>query len=157
MWHDAYHLFRFHRWKDDAGSNKYSVFIPDVDRSVEADDSNAVPAGVKRKRQSLGPTQKGALYHEYDPLVHEWITHFRRVHPKNPEVQIGGVSVKASNPLAPPKVPLYYMHSKTQLYNAFFFDWFMMIFAKTFALTCPFYSFESVRDLEELLAAEVEM
>ena len=64
MRHDAYHLFRFRRWKDDAGSNKYSAFIPDADRSVEGDDLNPEPAGVKRKRQSVGPTQKGALYHE---------------------------------------------------------------------------------------------
>ena len=157
MRHDAYHLFRFRRWKDDAGSNKYSAFIPDADRSVEGDDLNPEPAGVKRKRQSVGPTQKGALYHEYDPLVHEWITHFRRVHPKNPDVQIGGVIVKASNPLAPPKVPLYYFHSRTHLYNAFLFDWFMMVFAKTFAKVCPFYSIDSVKDLEKLLEAEVEM
>ena len=157
MCHDNDYLFRFPRWKDDQGSIKYSVFIPDVDRSVDAEDANPVPAGQKRKRQAVGPTQKGALFYEYDSLVHEWVTHFRRVHPKNPEVQIGGVNVKASNPLAPPKVPLYYMHSRTHLYNAFFFDWFMMIFAKTFANCCPFYSFDSVKDLEKLLEAEVAM
>ena len=66
MCHDNDYLFRFSRWKDDQGSNKYSVFIPDVDRSVDVDEPNPVPAGVKRKCQAVGPTQKGALFYEYE-------------------------------------------------------------------------------------------
>lgn len=143
------------RWKDDKGNLKYNIFIPDVDRSVDSDELQ--PVGEKKKRQKVGPTQKGALYHEYNPLVHEWITHFRRVHADKPVMQINGVDVKASNPLAPPKVPLYYVHSRIPLYNAFFFDWFMEVFARTFENICPFYSYDSVKKLEKLLEAEVEM
>jgi hypothetical protein len=79
------------------------------------------------------------------------------VHYLNPDVIIGGKTVKAADALAPPGTPLYYIHSKTRMYNSLFFDWFVHCFAKTFVNVCPFYSYKSVKDLEKLLDAEVHM
>ncbi len=51
-------------------------------------------------------TEKGALWHEYDLLVHQFVTHLRRVHPANKDIMMeivplasaGKVSVKAADP-----------------------------------------------------------
>ena len=111
---------------------------------------------TKKQRTPRRPTDKGALYYEYNTHVHEFVTHIRRVHSTNPDVNIGGKTVKAANAMAPPGTPLYYVHGKTKLYNSIFFDWFDSAFVRTFSLVCPFYDYQSVDDLEKLLDAEVE-
>ena len=146
------------RWKDDKKAIKYDTFIPDIERPVTGNDV-LLPEpspGEKRKRQPRRPTDKGAMYHEYDANVHEWLTHIRRVHWKNPAVTINGKPVKAADALAPPGTPLYYVHGRTHMYNSLFFDWFVNCFAKTFGCVCPFYNYLSVRDLEKLLDAKVD-
>ena len=147
------------RWKDEkTGALKYTTFIPDVERPVTDQDVQLPDPspGEKRKRVPRRATDKGALYHDYNASVHEWLTHIRRVHWKNPAINIAGKTVKAADALAPPGTPMYYVHSKTNMYNKVFFDWFVNCFAKTFALVCPFYDYQSVHDLEKLLDAEVE-
>ena len=94
--------------------------------------------------------------HDYSCDVDVWITHLRRVHSEDPLATINGKVVKASNPLAPPDEGLCYAHSKTAYYNSFFFEFWDLCFAKTFGLICPFYEFNSVQDLEDLLDAKVQ-
>lgn len=143
------------RWTDEEGQHKYRCFIPDVERPGAGDDQvSDVSPGEKRKRQPMRATDKGALYYEYDALLHEWITHIRRVHPMNAPAQIKGQTVQACDPLAPPGVAMYYVHSRTAYYNHFFFDWWYNCLVKTFALVCPFYDVRSVEDLTGLLNAE---
>ena len=146
------------RWKDEKGDLKYHSFIPDIERPGSNDDAYSPDPspGQKRKRAPRRATDKGALFYEYSSPVHEWITHIRRVHWRNPAVNIGGKTVKAADALAPPGTPLYYVHSKTDQYNSIFFDWFVNCFAKTFAIACPLYDYLTVRDLEKMLDAEVE-
>jgi len=133
-----------------------STFIPEFDRVLLSVNDDPSPLDKRKKRLPIGPTHKGALFHDYCPLVHEFITHLRRVHWKNPDQTINGKTVKAANALAPAGVPLYYLHGRTNQYNDFFFDWFVNCFAKTFIGICPFYEYESVAQLEKLLDAEVE-
>jgi hypothetical protein len=51
-------------------------------------------------------TEKGALWHEYDFLVHQFVAHLRRVHPANRSTMMeinpnaGKVLVKAADLLA---------------------------------------------------------
>ena len=53
-------------------------------------------------RDSGAGTDKGALYHEFDPVVHEFVTHVRRLHhPLDMDVNGASVQVKACNPLVP--------------------------------------------------------
>ena len=84
----------FFRWKHPNGNLKYQTFIPDT-----VGDSGA-------------PTDKGAVYHEYDPIVDEFVTYLRRVHLANPRVNMDVkgtlVKVQVCNPLAPAGHPLYY-------------------------------------------------
>ena len=75
---------------------------------------------------------------------------------KNPPVTIIGKVVKVSNPAAPPDEGLYYVHSKTAYYNSFFFEFWDECFIKTFGLVCPFYEYNSIKDLEALLDAKVQ-
>ena len=112
--------------------------------------------GEKKRRQARRPTDKGALYHNYSRDVHEWLTHLRRVHFENPPLTVQGNVVKATNPLAPPGESLYYVHSRTAYYNSFFFEFWDECFVKTFGLVCPFYNFNFVKDLEDLLDAKVQ-
>ena len=143
------------RWKDDDGNQRYDCFIPEIDRPGTADFPESQP-GEKRQRQPRRPTSKGALFSEYNRLVHEWLTHLRRVHFRNPPLNTGGKVVNATNPLVPKGESLYYVHSKTAYYNSFFFEFWDKCFVKTFGLVCPFYDYESVQDLEDLLAAKVQ-
>jgi hypothetical protein len=68
-------------------------------------------------------TEQAALWHEYDFLVSPFVYHFRRVHPANKNIMMeiipnaGKELVKAADPLANQEIPLYYTHSKTNLYN----------------------------------------
>jgi hypothetical protein len=98
------------RWKDDDGNQRYDCFIPEIDRPGTADFPESQP-GEKRQRQPRRPTSKGALFSEYNRLVHEWLTHLRRVHFRNPPLNTGGKVVNATNPLAPKGESLYYVHS----------------------------------------------
>ncbi len=71
-------------------------------------------------------TEKGALWHEYDFLDHQFVAHLRRVHPSNKAITMeipnaGKVLVKAADPLAKLEIWLYYTQSKTHLYNDIFF------------------------------------
>jgi hypothetical protein len=72
-------------------------------------------------------TEKGALWHEYDFLVHQFVSHLHHVHPVNKAIMMkiipntSKVLVKAADPLAKPEIPLYDTHSKTYLYNDIFF------------------------------------
>lgn len=148
------------RWTDPGAEgekeHRYKTFIPEnVDERAGSSDS-PLDAPENRKRKAKQPTDKGALYHEYDTNVHEWITHLRRVHYKNPSVMIGGKAVQACDPLAPVGQVLYYTHSRTDFYNSFFFEWWDACFAATFKYTCPFLTVESTTDLTNLLDARFE-
>ena len=96
------------------------------------------------------------MYYDYSRHVHEWLTHLRRVDFKNPSLNINGKLVKAKNALAPKDESLYYVHSRTADCNSFFFELWGQRFVKTFSLVCPFYEYQSVNDLEDLLDAKVQ-
>jgi hypothetical protein len=113
--------------------------------------------GEKRKLVLRRPTDKGALYHDYNRDLHEWLTHLRRMHFKNPPATIHGKTVKATNPLAWQGESNYYVHSKIAYSNCWFFvEFWDECFVKTFGLVCPFYEFFSVSDLENLQDAQIE-
>ena len=100
-------------------------------------------------------TEKGALWHEYDFLVHQFVAHLRRVHPSNKAIMMeipsaGKVSVKAADPLAKPEIPLYYTHSKTHLYNDIFFHFWDNVMTPTLGNICPWMSVTSKKSLEQL-------
>ena len=145
------------RWKDKDGHIRHKSFIPEVERPGAGDDNDVdVDPGQKRKRQQRRATDKGAMYHDYCRKLHEWLTHLRRVHFKNPDLTVNGRVLKATNPLAPPGQALYYLHSRTAYYNSFFFEYWNHAFAKTFRQLCPFYTIRSVKDLDQLLAATIQ-
>ena len=146
------------RWKDKDGNHQYDSFIPEVERPLNTDgtDSPDPQPGEKRKRQPRRPTDKGALYYMYSRDVHEWVTHLRRIHFNNPTATISGKTVMATNPLAPPGEGLYYVHSRTAYYNSFFLEFWDECFVRTFGLVCPFYEFQSMKDLENLLDAKIK-
>ncbi len=64
-------------------------------------------------------TEKGALWHEYDILVHQIVAHLCHIHPANKDIMMetipntGKVLVTAADPLAKQGIPLYCTHSKT--------------------------------------------
>jgi hypothetical protein len=100
-------------------------------------------------------TEKGALWHEYDFLVHQFVAHLRRVHPSNKAIMMeipsaGKVSVKAADPLAKPEIPLYYTHSKTHLYNDIFFHFWDNVMTPTLGNICPWMAVTSKKSLEQL-------
>jgi hypothetical protein len=111
---------------------------------------------TNKKIRSRRDTNKGALYHAYDFQVHQFITHLRRVHPGNPplSMNVGGqlVTVKAADPLAPDRVPLYYFHSRTGLYNHFMFQFWDACMSPTFNIICPWFNVTSEQELERLFA-----
>ena len=134
-WQSLRHIF-FFRWKNPNGNLKYQTFIRDT------------------FRESGAATDKGALCHEYDPVVHEFITHLRRFHQANPQVDMdvdgASVQVQACNPLAPAGRPLYYHHQKTVLYNDIFFRCWDECMAVTFNLVCPWMNVTNQASLEFL-------
>ncbi len=78
------------------------------------------------KPKKRADTDKGALYHEYDIRVHQFIAHIQLVHllKKDLEMDVeikGKIVVKAANPLAAPIESLSYTHSKTKMHNEIFF------------------------------------
>ena len=81
--------------------HRYKTFIPEnVDEQPGSSDS-PLDGPENRKRKAKQPTDNGALYHEYNTNFHEWATHLRHVHYRNPSVMIGGKPVQACDPLVP--------------------------------------------------------
>ena len=68
----------------------------------------------------------------------------------------GSVVVKAANPLAASGVPLYYTHSKTNVYNNIFFMLWDNAIAPTFAKMSPWFRVDSRKALARLLKLEFE-
>ena len=93
--------------------------------------------GEGKRRKKRRDTDKGALYSKYSKEVHQWLTHLRRVHVANQPATIGSLSVKASDPFAPDGCPLYYCHSKTAMYNDFFFQVLGQVFCTNFQNHLP--------------------
>ena len=96
----------------------------------------------RRTKRARAETDKGALYHEYDLHTHQFIAHFRRIHPKNKPIEkevagMGKIPVQAANPLAPPGVPLYYIHGKVGLYNDIFSMLWDCVIAESLAIIAP--------------------
>jgi len=105
-------------------------------------------------------TSKGALYYKYDPLVHQFITHIRRVQPSQPPIELAVkvpgqgkqmMKVDGCNPLAKPHVPLYYYHSRTPYYNDHFFHWWDECFVEAVKHVCPWVEVKSKHALERIL------
>ena len=106
-------------------------------------------------------TDKGALFHEYDLKTHQFVAHIRRIHPGNRDIEMvvepmGKIVVQAANPLAAPGEPLYYTHSKTNMYNDIFFMIWDNVFAPTFGIMCPWFTIGSKKALDKLFALEFE-
>jgi hypothetical protein len=72
--------------------------------------------------------------------------------PGNPEK----VSVKAADPLAKPLVPLYYMHSKTAMYNDNFLFCQENVFVPAIAIIGPWFNVSKEDDLNHLFELELE-
>ena len=115
----------------------------------------------RRTKRARAETDKGALFHEYDLLTHQFIAHFRRIHPKNKPIEkevagMGKIPVQAANPLAPPGVPLYYIHSRVGYYNDMFFMFWDFVFGEALAIIAPWFTIDSMKALERLFALEFE-
>ena len=81
------------------------------------------------------------------------------LHYKDVEMEVeqkGRIVVKATHPLVAPGVPLYYIHSKTKMYNAICFMTWDNVMAKTFAIMCTWFRFESKKALDRLCRLEFE-
>ncbi len=151
------------RWKKPDGRLKHQQLIPDraPPQEVEAggEEDDGTKANAKRSRRE---TIKGALFDDYCWQTHQFISHLRRVHPGNPSIlsTIPGkpekVSVKAADPLAKPPVPLYYMHSKTAMYNDNFLYCWDNVFAPAFAIIGPWFTVTKEDDLNRLFELEFE-
>ena len=137
------------RWKCANGEHEFDTFIPDIsgNKAESSDDDTQTGEGKRKKRRQ--ETDKGAMYRKYSKEVHEWVTHLRRVHATNPPATIAGRSVKASDPLAP-NGPLYYYHSRTALYNDFFFGYWDKCFAPAFSNVCAIVFVDSIKSLDAL-------
>ena len=75
-------------------------------------------------------------------MTHQFFAHIRRIHPKNRPIDkevagMGKISVQAANPLAPPGVPLYYIHGKVGYNNNIFFMLWDYVIAEAFATIVP--------------------
>ena len=130
---------RCYRWKNEDGTNKYTVFIPEVQLIREAEDPSEQP---EKSTKTTRKVVAGALSHEDDLSVHKFVAHLRRVHATNPDMtsKVDGINqtvVKAADPLAPAKTPLYYYHSKTALYNDFVFRFWDKCMAPLFCYGVP--------------------
>ena len=107
-------------------------------------------------------TEKGALYEDYDLLVHQFIAHLRRIHPSKPSIMMkvegfeDKVEVMAADPLAPHPMPLYYTHSKMPMYNNKFFVFWDQVIAECFVRTIPWFVVRSQKALDRLFALEFE-
>ena len=116
-----------------------------------------------RQPKKKPETEKGPLYHEYDSMVHQYISHLRRVHgslmnkPLLMEVKgfEGKVPVK-TDALAVRGMPLYYYHSKTKMYNDQFFHFWDNVMVKSFAIVAPWFTVDSKKALDALFALHFE-
>ena len=103
---------------------------------------------------------KDALYHEYDPIVHEFVTHLRRLHLANPpvnmDVQGTSVQVQACNPLAPAGHPLYHYRHKIALYMDIFFLCWEDCIAVIFNLVCQWMNVTNQASLEFLFSMKFQ-
>jgi hypothetical protein len=70
--------------KDNGVGIKYQQFVPSIHRSfsIEVPPPNENPddALEREPKKIKTATEKGALWHEYDFLVHQFVAHLRRVH-----------------------------------------------------------------------------
>ena len=71
---------------------RFEALIPEVQRSargisLEEQDVNSEERSVIFKR-ARSDTDKGALFHEYDLLAHQFIAHIRRIHPDNKTIEM---------------------------------------------------------------------
>ena len=127
------------------------------DADAAATDARSPFQKTARKRSD---TVKGALYHEYDLRTHQFIAHIRRIHPLNKDIEMvldkGITVVKAANQLAALGEPLYYIHSKTKMYNELFCMIWDNVMSKspTFALICPWFKVEGKKALDRLFEYE---
>ena len=143
---------------------KYQTFIPDVySGSFEADeaDADANAAPLRKPPKKRADRDKGALFHEYDLRTHQFVAHIRRIHPLNRDIEMvvepkGKIFVQAANPLAAHGKPLYYTHSKTDMYNNKFFMLWDGVMATTFASMCPWFTIGSKKALDKLFELEFE-
>jgi hypothetical protein len=107
---------------------KYQQFVPSVHISFTKRPDEAPPLNantddtMEREHKKLRTaTEKGALWHEYDFLVHQFVAHLHRFHTAIKGIMMeiipntGKVLVKVADPLAKPEIRLYYIHSKTNL------------------------------------------
>ena len=69
---------------------------------------------------------------------------------------MGKIVVQAANPLAAHGEPLYYTHSKTNMYNNIFFMIWDNVFAPPFGIMCPWFTIGSKKALDKLFALEFE-
>ncbi len=67
----------------------------------------------------------------------------------------GSTVVKAANPLAALSEPLYYIHSKTKIYNELFFMIWQNVMSPTFALMCPWFKVDGKDALNRLFELEL--
>ncbi len=125
----------------------------------EDDDQEDDDATAKSVPRSLVETNKGALYHKYDPLVHQFITHIRRIQPSQPTIELavkvpgqGKQMMKADrcNPLAKPHVQLYYYHSRTPYYHDHFSHWWDECFVEAVKHVCPWVEVNLVKSKQAL-------
>jgi hypothetical protein len=102
------------------------------------------------------------MYENYEWYFHQYLAYFRRVHSdKSPiSMKVDGVEtlmiVKAADPFAQPGIPLYYFHSKINLYNDIFFDCWDNFFAPTFNIVCPWLYVDTMESLNRLFDQEIE-
>ena len=103
------------RWVRRAGAEtaiRFEALFPEVQKSArcnsnEEQDLNCEERSVNLKR-ARSETDKGALFHEYDLLTHQFIAHIRRIHPGNNPIEcVAGkckMAVNAADPLDAPGV-----------------------------------------------------
>ncbi len=66
----------------------------------------------------------------------------------------GNTVLKAFNPLAALGKPLYYTHSKAQMYNKLFSMNWENVMSPTFALMCPWFKVDGKNALDRLFELE---
>ena len=155
-----------HRWVKRVGGEdvlRFEALIPEVQKSargssLEEQDVNSEERRVERARAE---TDKGALFHEYDLLTHQFIAHIRRIHPKNKEIVLevagkGKIAVKAANPLAAEGAPLYYIHGRTDMYNDIFVMLWDKVIGPSFETVCPWMTIDSLSALKRLFDLKFE-
>ena len=68
----------------------------------------------------------------------------------------GKNSVKAADPLAAPGIPLYYIHSKTDMYNDNFFHFWDNVMSSAFNYIAPWFTVNSKEALDNLFSLKFE-